>query len=238
MDMEEILENCGLEKKEATVYIELLRLGEATATKLSQETSLDRTLMYQIANKLINKGLASYVIKDNVKYFIPVHPKQLLQNMEEKTRKLEAALPRLAGLAKEKESETKLEAYKGKEGLRAIIKDIIRTGQNYLVLGEEGKLQEILPLDLEVALKKIARLNIREKVLIREDFRGKILKSPNSEFRYIPKNYLSPATTIIYGDKVAHLLFSHPFHAVLATNKELAASFRSHFELLWKIAKK
>jgi len=238
MELKTTLTDIGLEEKEAIVYIELLKLGEATATKIAEKTSLDRTLMYQLANKLINKGLVSFVIKNNVKYFIATNPKQLLQNLQEKEQQLEKALPQLENLTKIKELDTKVEVYREREGLKTILKDMLRVGEDYLVLGEERKLQSIIPLYLDIFLKRIVKMNIHERVLIREDFRRKIPKSKNSKFKYVPRDYLSPVTTLVYGNKVAHLILSAPFYAVLTTNKELADSFRSHFELLWKISKK
>ena len=83
MDIQKLLENLGLEQKEAKVYLELLKLGEATATKIGEKTNLDRTLMYQIANKLIEKGLVSYIIKNNVKYFSAANPKKLMEDIRD-----------------------------------------------------------------------------------------------------------------------------------------------------------
>jgi len=45
LELQKVLENLGLEEKEVKVYLALLPEGEATATKLSQYTALDRTLM-------------------------------------------------------------------------------------------------------------------------------------------------------------------------------------------------
>ena len=52
------LEKLGFDEKEAEVYLALLKIGETTATKVSQETKIERTLVYYIMEKLIGKGLA------------------------------------------------------------------------------------------------------------------------------------------------------------------------------------
>ncbi|MBI5148917.1 hypothetical protein HZA33_04530 [Candidatus Pacearchaeota archaeon] len=237
MEFQKLFQNLGLEEKEAKVYLALLRSGEATATKIAEKTNLDRTLIYQLANKLIEKGLVSYIIKNNVKYFSATNPKKFIQDLKEKENQVRKAMPELANLMKSKEEETKVEIYRGKEGLKTILKDIIRTGKDYVAFGEEGRFQEILPIDVHRFLKELEKNNIYEKVLIRTDFRGKILKSKNSEFRYLPKEYLSPATTAIFGDKVANFIWTAPYYAILTQNKEVADSFRSYFNALWKIAR-
>lgn len=238
MDLQKLLQHLGLEEKEAKVYLELLRLNEATATKIAEKTNLDRTLIYQLANKLIEKGLVSYIIKNNVKQFSATNPEKLMQDIKEKETSLQKALPELIGLTKIEAQETKVEVYRGKEGLRTILKDIIRTKKDYLAFGEEGRFQKVLPIDIQRFLKEIEKNRMHEKVLVREDFRGKIIQSKNSEFRYISKDYLSPVTTVVYGDKTANFIWTQPHYAIVTKNKEVADSFRNHFNALWKISKK
>ena len=42
---------------------------------------------------------------------------------------------------------------------------------------------------------------------------------------------------MIYGDKVAIADFSEPITTIVIEKKEIAESFKKHFEALWKIAK-
>lgn len=238
MDLQNLLETLGLEEKESKVYLCLLKIGEATATTIGEKTNLDRTLMYQIANKLIEKGLASYIIKNNVKYFSAANPKKLIEDLKEREKQLQKAMPQLIDLTKTKEEETKVEIYRGKEGLRTILKDIIRGGKDYVAFGEEGKFQKVLPIDVQRFVKELEKNKIYERVLVREDLRGKVLKARDSEYRYIPQQYLSPVTTVVYGNKVADFIWTHPYYVIVTKNKEVADSYRSHFEALWKIAKK
>lgn len=238
MNLNKLLQHLGLEEKEAKVYLELLRLNESTATKIAEKTNLDRTLIYQLANKLIEKGLVSYIIKNNVKYFSATNPKKLLQDLKEKETNLQKALPELIGLTGIEEQETKVEVYRGKEGLRTILKDIIRTKKDYVAFGEEGRFQKVLPIDIQRFLKELEKSKIHEKVLVREDFKEKVLKSKHSEFRYISKDYLSPVTTVVYEDKTVNFIWTQPHYAIVTKNKEVADSFRTHFNALWKISKK
>ena len=99
-------------------------------------------------------------------------------------------------------------------------------------------MQEIVPTELTIFLKRIEQLGIKERILVREDLKNISFKSKNSTFRFVPKDYLSPVLTSVYGDKVVNLILTEPYYAILTTNKEMAQSFRTHFELLWKRAKK
>ena len=54
-----------------------------------------------------------------------------------------------------KKEETKVEIYRGKEGLKAVLKDIIREKKDYIAFGEEGRFQKVLPIDITATLRTI-----------------------------------------------------------------------------------
>ena len=231
------LEKLGLEEKEIKIYLALLKLNQSTATKISDETRVERTLCYSIIQKLIDKGLVSYIIENNVKYFKPAPPEKLMQDLKEKEEELKQLLPELINLTKFKQEKTKAEIYQGKEGMKTVLKDIIKHKKDYLVFGEEGRFQQTLPIYSKQFMKKLEESNIKEKVLVKEGQKN-IVKSKNSEFRYISKEFMYPWSTVIYGNKTAIIVWSHPFLTILVENKEVADSYRSYFDLLWNIAKK
>ena len=121
-----VLKKLGLEEQEAKTYLALLSLKEATATKLAERTNIGRVNMYQITNRLIERGLVSYVVKNNVKWFKAADPETLLKGLEEKQEQLQKILPQLKSRQKEIKPETKVEIYRGREGINTILKMIIR----------------------------------------------------------------------------------------------------------------
>ena len=79
----------------------------------------------------------------------------------------------------------------------------------------------------------------QEKIHTRYIFNGKVSmpKSPNAEYKFLdfPPNNL--AATSIHGDSVIFWLITQPLIAIIVESKELADSYRSNFNELWKIAK-
>lgn len=238
MDLEKVLQSLGLAEKEAKAYLSLLRLGETTATRIAEDINIDRTLTYQIMNRLIERGLVSYVIKNNVRYFSPARPEKLMEGIKEKEEKLAKALPELVKLAKTEEEKTKVEIYRGKEGIKTVWREIVRQEKEYVVFGEEGSFQELLPIFMKEFLRDIVKYGSQERILSKESKRNKILLTENSEIRYLPDKYFSPTMTVVFGDKTVSFVWSKPYYAIVTQNKEIADSFRSYFEVLWKVANK
>ena len=122
------LEEIGFDEKETQVYLALAKIGETTATKISKETNIERTLVYYIIEKLINKGLVSFKLKNNVKYYSAANPEKILEELKEKELKLKGILPALQTLMKQPyEEEVKVDIYKGVEGMKAVLNDIFKS---------------------------------------------------------------------------------------------------------------
>src|SRR3989344_337750 len=62
---EQLLEDIGLTKGEIKVYLTLLKLRETTTGKIIEEAQISSGKIYEILDKLIKKGLVSYIIKEH-----------------------------------------------------------------------------------------------------------------------------------------------------------------------------
>ena len=78
----EQLERLGLNRNEAKIYLALLDLGEAQAGQISKKAQINRTTTYDSVERLIQRGLVTYVIKANKKVFQPVHPTKILEKIK------------------------------------------------------------------------------------------------------------------------------------------------------------
>jgi sugar-specific transcriptional regulator TrmB len=231
--MEKELQEIGLSEQEADVYLQLLKEKYQEASKIAKETHINRSVVYSILKSLISKGLASYVIRNNVKYFIAAEPKTLSDFLKDKEKTLQKILPRLEQIKPEVKEEVVVEVYQGTKGGITVLKDIIRTGKDCVVLGEDGTFEK-----MEYAKQFVRQLrekNIKERILAKEGV--KILTTKNSEVRYLSKEFQIPTITTVYGNKVALAVFTKPYYCILIKSKDLADSYRSFFEILWRISK-
>src|SRR3989338_3335915 len=94
----QILEEIGLTKTEIKIYVTLLKVGQTTTTQIVRKGGIHASKVYEFLDKLIQKGLVSYVIKSNKKYFSAANPerlKELLKEKESKIKEQEAELGEL-----------------------------------------------------------------------------------------------------------------------------------------------
>jgi sugar-specific transcriptional regulator TrmB len=93
--MIEILQEAGLSPNESRVYEALLSLGESSVQIISVKAGVHRRNVYDSLAKLIEKGLVSEIFARGEKRFQPVHPRRLLELVQQKEERLTKILPAL-----------------------------------------------------------------------------------------------------------------------------------------------
>lgn len=249
--MEEILEKAGLSKNEAKVYLALLNFGLTSAKPLIDKLKLHRQIVYDCLSSLIEKGLASYVIQANRKYFKASSPKQFLEffNKEEEEIKKQkeefrSILPKLEEkhLNEEKQEST---LYYGNKGIKSLLDDMLNEKKEIQTIGASDTNAEAFKYHLEFNLPKFHMVREKKKIPYRlilskemKERAQELSKLKHTEVKLLPKEFTSNSSTNIYGDKVSIILWgSQPF-GILIKSQEIAEAQRKHFNLLWKLAKK
>lgn len=243
MDIEK-LKQVGLSEKESEIYLALLELDDALVSEIAEKTKINRSLLYSILSDLIDKGLVTYVLKNNTRYYRAVEPQKILNFLEEKEKAFRSILPELMSLHKSRKDKLIVEILEGKEGIKTILMDILRLKEEWLAFGSSGKGPEILPYYVEHWERERQKQKIKLKAILDLSTsglkRGKDLsKLKYTEIKYTLEKYLSPTSTWVYGDRFVFIVWSkgHPF-AIRTISKDIVESYKSHFQKLWKIAKK
>lgn len=121
----------------------------------------------------------------------------------------------------------------GLEGIKVVFNDIIDTEQEVVGWGATDRAAQLLPKFTKEYIKRREERGISARQLYVEGS-GK-LETKMSRWKKIPRGYSLPATTLIYGDRVAIMMwFSKPVMAILIKNRELAQAYKNHFEFLWR----
>jgi len=240
------LEEAGLTKNEAAVYKALLKLGPVTAGPLTKKSGIHRSRVYEALNRLVDKGLVSYKIKANRKYFQAQNPEVLLDFIEEKKQKVKSVIPELKLLQAEKIEKQEANVFEGYKGLKSIFDNTInqlKKGDEILVFGARSG-QDVSPETWNAFFKNFNKRRIekgiRYKIIFNEDLRGSEIvkefkKSKLTEVRFIKQK--TPAGINIHSDNVAIIVWKKKPYGFLITSKEVNGSFKGYFKTLWKQAK-
>ncbi len=242
--MESVLYKIGMTRNEAKVYMALLDLGTARAGQITEKSGVHRRNVYDAIDRLMEKGLLSFVIVNSKKLFSPVNPKRFLELIEEKKFELDTIKKDFQRILPELELKATMQErhdvrfYKGTEGLKTVFEDIIRTGKGYIGYGQGQQLEKVLKHYFRLFVTKRVKAKIGLRLIYDEASRKTLKKNPLSDLRYMPNQYSSRAALRIYGDKVALLLLSEeePL-AVVIKNRAIAEGYRKYFEVMWKAAK-
>ena len=238
MDKSDLMD-LGLGKSEAEIYLALIRIGKSTTTDLTKETGIHRSYIYDILEKLREKGLVSQIKEEGKQFFLPTEPERLKDYLNEKIDIFNKILPELNKLKEIKSEKTSVEVYKGKQGLKILLNDMISEAKDYFAFGVMNHFEDerfISKLFVDQWILKMNQKNVKEKMILEKGTHLAPIK--NSEFRYLPKEYLFTSSFITYGDKVASFVWEEHILQILIKNKQIAESYITQFNALWKIAKK
>ncbi|MBI2125195.1 hypothetical protein HYU08_01435 [Candidatus Woesearchaeota archaeon] len=237
MDLQQGLKTIGLSEGESKIYLALLKIGSSTVAKITKEVKIHRTNVYDFLEKLLIKGLVNYVIKGGVKHFKATHPNKLHDYLKEKENVVSTILPNLTELAKFSKDALNVEVYEGVEGVKTLLKDVLREGKDHVIMGiDETMFQEKLGPFMDWYFKEEKKVGFTERILTRDDVKF-VYEYETAIYRYLPADSFNPTPTYVYGDNIAILIWE-PFSVIRIKNAALADSYNKYFEILWRQAKK
>ena len=243
--IKESLKRIGLTEGECQLYEALVHLGTSSTGKIVKRANIGSSKVYEVLQRLHNKGLVSHVVKNGVKYFEATPPERLIDFLDEKKEELtnaqkdiEKIIPLIKAEEKKADEKNHTVVYSGIQGPKIVLKEILEAGRKgfpHFGFGTDtDPYVKYLQHDLNKYIEESKKIKFTQKLIFIKRF-----KSPNTEakIRYLSKEYLFPVRTMIYGDKVAIVDFSKPITTIVIENKQIANSYKNHFDLLWKIAK-
>jgi len=189
------LHHIGLTGTEAKIYLVLLDLGKAQAGVLSRKTGIHRRSIYDALDRLIEKGLVSYMVENDKRFYLPADPKRIQELINSQKAQIDQILPTLLAKFEEKKSKQQTFFYRGKEGIKTIFEDQISEGKDIYILGASHDAKELLRFYIPHYTHKREKKKIKLHAL----YAGKRHDSPVplAEVRYLPESF-APRCLPIY----------------------------------------
>ena len=252
MDSSE-LERLGLNRSEAKVYLALLELGSSTSGVITDKAQVSPSKIYWILEKLLQKGLVSYMVKGKTKHYTAASPGKLKEylehereNIERKEELLEAMLPRLRRVQKLAGERQEAEMFVGFPAMKnaySTMYDSAKEGDEHLVFlrsgEEEGKPEAVLFFNR--LHRRAVKMGLQRRLISRDtkEARELFLRGPYAKRKWDTVRFIDtcPEGINILNDYVLFMHLAEKPICVLITSKQLADDYRKLFNESWKKAK-
>lgn len=235
----ENLAKLGFSPSEIRIYLHLVRNGSSYPNKISAETKINRTNVYEALDRLVSKGVSSFITKNKVKWFEVKSPNSLLSLIKEREEEFRVIKTKVVedikALNQIKSDRSPLEAniFTGKRGLRMIFEEILEAREPISLIAAELQFRKFFGPFFELWHKMRIEKGIRQRSIITKKFKGVIEKRRLLKYKFVDDKYANPTTTIIYGDNCILIQWSDEPIAIRISNKEIAKSHLNYFNMLW-----
>lgn len=240
--MEQELRDFGLSDNEIKIYLALLRRGLMSPTEISKETGFARPYIYDVVQRLQEKGVAATILRDQKRCFTAVTPSQLVELSKQRLEALEKVTKNLDALKFTPEQNINVELQTGKFVFRTLLNDILlhlKKGDESLWYGiDDASLIEADPViekRLDQYLAKIVRNGITEKLIVKKGTKV-IPQAKTTTYKFLPEETIGNLAFVTYADKLAIFLWGNPNYLIFIKNKGVASSYRNQFHVLWEKA--
>ncbi len=228
-----------LTDNEKTVYLELLKLGESTASPILKKTGLQNSVFYRTIHRLMEKGFVSYILKGKVKHFNANNPDLFLSQLKDKEEKIKKIIPGLKLLSKTSESNVEAEVFIGYNGLKSMfyaLTEGAKPNDEYCFFSIDAK-------HFNEAYEKVYfpfRKYRQEKKIMAYGIHKKEIKNQIKPFKLNKNRFVDfplPPNMAVFGDKVAIGSWGEIPTGILIKGKDIAEQYKKLFWEIWKKAK-
>ena len=241
MDLtEETLIQCGLTKNEAKVYLALLDSGSSTAIEISRKSKVHRVNVYDLLERLKEKGLISSIMQAHKRIYEAANPHQLAQLLKQKEEALNQVLPSLMQQFKLKKEKQQVYHFLGPEGVMRAYFMMLEQKDPIYAIGGSGLNRQHLKHRHEIWNKERIKKGIKGKALYFEFTRtekNRRWEDSSMEIKYLPDEFRTVGMIDVCGDLVINLLpIEGNIMAIVIENQTLAETYRQFFNFMWKFA--
>lgn len=237
MALEKFLKNLGLEEKDQKVYIALLKLGDASVSRIAREARTKRTTTYHILENLKEKGLISSYIEKGTKRFVAESPNKLKDVLEGQLSALEKYLPQLQSFYNLAKARAEIKFFEGEEGAKQISEDVLASKEKIIYsMGSIKTAKEAIGVSIRFTKRRVAKKIFEKALRIRKEFGEDYIKRQKEEFkevRFLPEDLEIPVLILIYGKKVGVICSQEEGFSFIIESEDFSRTMKLIFETIW-----
>ena len=247
---EEKLIHIGLTSGEARVYLALLKLRESTVGPLSKESKVAYSKIYDVLSRLMEKGLASYSVKEKTKHYQAAPPERLNEYVDKRKQSAQAAeeivaklIPQLSQINSEEEEQTLL--FTGFNGIMSAYELMLqKTKKNEVIKffsqprKEYDDKMEIFFVERPQYTELIKKYHRQKKITWLGIYEGGGTNVAPELMKCYEVPFILPGNIDISEECVLITSWGEKPKAIFIQSKEIAANFRQYFDDLFEVRDK
>ena len=239
-----ILKEIGFSDREIKVYLALLELGETTVGPIASRTRIQHSKIYQTLEKLIDKGLISFIIKSKTKYFQAQNPNQILNMLKEKERRFSGLLPKLQQKRKFSQEQQIATVYEGYKAIKSMFDSILEELDNksyyyVFVFKEEYTKSKLASRFLRNIHIQLSEKKVDDRLVahtsIKEEFKKNYSDIKNVKYRF--RNINLPLGLMIINNRVINWIWGERPTAIEIISSQIAQQYKKFFLEIWKTSR-
>ena len=239
----EALQKLGFAKNEARIYEALLEGSELPVGEISKRTGIHRRNVYDSLERLIEKGFVFEVFAGKENIYKPVDPQKLTEIVSEQRLSLEKIFPKLSSMYKQTSKKEEVYVFKGLEGWRLYLRDVLEVGKDVYTIGGKGSyFDPKIQTNISWFLKEFKERELKFQIIFDpevkdNDFDLSVFKNLNHKF--FPEGYSSTSLVETYGDRVVSFSglevgkINENSAITVIVNQEIADAYRTWYKYLW-----
>lgn len=239
-----ILKKVGLSTNEIKVYEALLTLGRSKTGSVIHRSEVGSSQTYQALTSLVKRGLVSYQVRNNVRYYQAELPDVLIEDTRQSVLALEGLSQEIKDSAIRKESRNFINTFEGKDGFRKAFsmqyEDLVEEGETLYITGFKKSVPSLR--ELRNFLKKPNQVAEEKgcviKMVLDEHFRNNLEEREGDayEVRFLPSQYFTPMGISVCKKEVLMSVWGGQPMAISIAEPSVVKSFMKNFEVLWELA--
>ena len=240
-----VLKDLGFTEYEAKIYLDLLYLKKADTRTISKETGIQQTKAYQVAKKLVDKGVIRIIAGHPIMFGVVDPSIAFSKSLEDLEKKKENAKKVIAELQEtfqksQKLGEEEIATYMNFEVLKKELQKSDRAAKKEICIYSRFR---IVDSDLMESLEKAIKRKVNVKVVgaiknQTSELNAYAYKKIGCEVKVLPPEDYVPAFFSLIDDVRGHLHIeseSNPnnYLSIIFKNEKLAKMFKNLFNYYW-----
>lgn len=228
----------GFSENEAQVYLASLALGPTTILEIARAAQVKRTTVYDVVERLRQKGLIVIQMNGLKKLYAPEHPQKLSMIAQLQQAQLQQSLPDFEVLYNTQGGDNLIRVYEGLEAVKTVYESLLKA------LGPKDTYDAIGDHDTWIGIDEdfftkikydFVKKRINTRLLLRDTDKARVLRdNPLSyKVKLFPTDMEITSDVILVPGKVIIHRHLAPTSIIVIENKSVLQTHRQMFEIMW-----